>query len=267
MSDLLLQYDVKTEGKSAFLKPRAKFVSNEVRRLLKNKLLEVNIANLRIALMRNDGSRNHFDDIAPVVFEKVVGDMLVGGVKWKKKLRPLQWDRHISSVDRVDSSTPYEHDWTGCELEAGERVDGELIFSKMKPGQICISVNLKYPFVDFYTRRKTKTKNKKQELILFQVTRQKAEATEFGVPAMVKFFKGIGLAGKSLKKVKIRLVLVPHPARADKAILVPKKGKNNRNVEAEVDTELESQLVEKLKEYEVWRMPVDYSRQFYLSAM
>ena len=35
-------------------------------------------------------------------------------------------------------------------------------------------MNPKHPFVDFYMRRKTKTK--KQELILFQVTRQKAEA-------------------------------------------------------------------------------------------
>ena len=110
-------------------------------------------------------------------------------------------------------------------------------------------------------RRKTKTKNKKQELILFQVTRQKAKAKEFGVPAMVKFFKGIGLAGKSLKKVKVRLVLVPHPARADKAVLVPKKVKD---IEADVDAVLESQLVEVLNEYEVWRMPEDYSRQFYL---
>ena len=35
---------------------------------------------------------------------------------------------------------------------------------------------------------------------------------------MVKFFKGIGLAGKSLEKVKVRLVLVPPLARGDKAI-------------------------------------------------
>ena len=260
LSDLMW-YDVNTEGKSPFRRPRLKFVSNGVRQLLERRVLEVGAPSQRIALKYNDDI-GHFEDIAPLLFQKVVCDMLVGGVQWKKKTQTLRWDRLSGTVDGAEMSTGSDMQvWTDCEFDAGDRVDGELEFAKMSPGQICIPPKSKHPVFDMYTKRESKD-DKKQELIVFLLAGQNTVTRqEFEVSAMFNFFERIGLTGNSLKRVKIRLVLIPRPTVAEEAVLVPNRDHFYENAQVDADIEVKAHLVEELKEYEVWQMPSDYSAE------
>ena len=258
----LIQCDVNTKGTSPFRDNRLKFVSNEVRQLLERKVLEVSSRILQIALKHND-EIGDFEDIAPLLFHKVVCDKLVGGVQWKKKTQTLRWDRLSGTVDGAESNiaTDESQVWADCELDAGDRVDGELEFAKMSPGQICIPPKSKFPVFDMYTKRESKD-DKKQELIVFLLAGQNTVTRqEFEVSAMVDFFERIGLTGNSLKRVKIRLVLIPRPTVAEEAVLVPNRDHFYENAQVDANIEVKGHLVEELKEYEVWQMPSDYSAE------
>ena len=266
VSHLLMQYDIDpSEGISAFSRPAVKFVSSDVEKQLKKKVLEVDLRAKINALLRNDET-GHFDDIAPSVYESVVGELLTKGVQWKKKVRTMNWGATSKTSDED------ELPWEDFDFTIRNRVEGFQTFAEMGDGDMCVPQNSSFRFVEFYLKRQT---GNGEELVLFQVTRQdarkktKVSKKVFTKFAMISCFQKIGLEGEALKNVKLRLVLIPSPSRADNMIFSPEhetKTQNNPEKVKWMDDcdkmSLLKLLQEKLTTYEVWKVPFDYSTHF-----
>ena len=81
-------------------------------------------------------------------------------------------------------------------------------FFNFETDQLCYPCNSNFPFADISLKRASD--DNEQELVLFQVTGQKQKNKIFKRSAMVKFFEKIADV-TSLKEVKLRMVLIPHP--------------------------------------------------------
>ena len=248
ISHLLMQYDVDRDGNDAFRLFRMKFANSDVRNQLEEKLANMSLENMQKCLMLNDET-GHFDGDLPKVHEKVIHLLLSKGVKWKRTIRAFDW-----SGER-DPEKAYGdiQQWEDFECQVGGVV-GFLPLEDMKCDQLCYPCNSNFPFVDFYLKRASG--DNEQELVLFQVTRQKQKNKIFKRSAMVKFFEKIA-AVASLKKVKLRMVLIPHPKYSKKSLFVPDKTDIS-----DVDAEVMETLKSELKEYEVWNIPENYRETF-----
>jgi hypothetical protein len=245
ISHLLLQYKVKREGDDAFLHFEMIFANNDVGDRLEEKLSKLSLEDMQRCLILNDET-GHFGSDLGKVYEKVIHLLLSRGVAWKRTLRAFAWsgERNVDNVQQ----------WEDFEYQVGGVV-GFCKLGDMRRDQLYYPCNSKFPFVDFYLKRESA--DNEQELVLFQVTRQKQKKKTFKRSAMVEFFRKIG-AVTSLNEVKLRMVLIPHPKHAKESLFVPDK----TDVVDVADAELMETLKKEFTEYEVWNIPENYRETF-----
>ena len=225
VSHHLMQYNVKTTGPDRFRTDTLGFVSPSVVTALQDKLTACSIADKVLALRRNDET-GFINEACPKLYEEVIAALLTTGtgVSWQK--------RYVCVGGTAKGDTD---DWTDQDdFKLGGIVYGEPpVFADMKLNTLYVPLKSNFAFVDFMC------KVDNNQLVAFQVTRQRKGVKGISPNAQSSFKEKLGLSGPSLPS--LRFVLIPSPSVADSAELT-----------FEGDYCLDS--------YEVWKVPADYGR-------
>jgi hypothetical protein len=245
VSHYIMQYKVHTKGVNPFRTFELNFVSESVAAQVQDKLNRSSMADRVTALIHNDETGS-MAAAYPKIYEGVIADLLTTGigVRWKRR-------EVLSSGVAVKSGDV----WADMELKLKDRVDGEVPpFEDMKAGMLYVPLKPNFPFIDMMY----KTENG-EELVMIQVTRQKAPVRMVSPSKLMKFLAAVGLSGADVGKV--RLVFIPLPSRAATAKLRPTKPTKAQSLEEGGGAR--AALSRVLEKYEVWALPAKYTRGFY----
>ena len=223
VSHHIMQYNVKTTGPDRFRTDTLGFVSPSVVTALQDKLTACSIADKVLALRRNDET-GFINEACPKLYEEVIAALLTTGtgVSWQK--------RYVGVGGTAKGDTD---DWTDQDdFKLGGIVYGEPpVFADMRLNTLYVPLKSNFAFVDFMC------KVDNNQLVAFQVTRQRKGSKEVSPKAQQAFKEKLGLPNLS----SLRFVLIPSPSFADSAKLAFKGGND-------------------LRSYEVWKVPTDYGR-------
>jgi len=211
-----MQYNVEREGPRRFRSFTLDFVNDTMKLKLEEKLRKSSNDDKITALIKNDET-GFLNDNCPLLYEQLIADYLTSanGVKWN---------------EREGTSSEWKH--VKLELKRMER--GLLPhFKDMETNVLYVSLNDKFPFVKFVYR------SKNDQLVGFQVTRQKEEEKTVRASAINKFLKRVDLPNLD----KVKLIVVPLPSNAETATW-----KMTDNTDPSL----------KLYNYYVWKVPKNY---------